>query len=447
MTPMDYRRGFILVTVLVITAVGLLFGAGALLLFRFQCQLRIDRQHELEKIYAVRSVLNYIKKAANNIPEEGKRLTYYTNSERNLGLLVKPVERIFPDVTNKSHFVMERGDFKILSTTHGWYDTDKDYECGWIGATNLEMRNVKDIRPQNDYSSNPPPEEYGLAVTDTVSQKGTKWWVNIGMQDKGGWLEEDYGRRYYFYPKAFVDGKMYTKDIIRLCIIRETTNTQNEVGFKHGWPLSKEGERALVLQITPRASGGSLEEKGGILSLSEYEYIGGNVQITQYSCITNCPTTNRMGLQLADDKATIFYIENKAGGNLVMSGYVFSDMKQMSRECYEYFKKGITKVNGKVEAPPLRAVLEFEAASDARDGNPLDSSNVNFLTDFRVTPAYQYDIFIEHPVNVTNRATVAQRIGEDSRYGETYTMLTYDTHGTENKGFRKDEKLAREGKK
>ena len=63
-----------LVTVLIVTMVGLLFGAGALLLFKFQCQLRIDRQHELEKVYAVRSALNYIKKAASGIPEEGTKL-------------------------------------------------------------------------------------------------------------------------------------------------------------------------------------------------------------------------------------------------------------------------------------------------------------------------------------------------------------------------------------
>ena len=61
MTRYPCHRGFMLVTVLVITAIGLLFGAGALLLFRYQCQLRIDRQHELEKVYAVRSALNYIK--------------------------------------------------------------------------------------------------------------------------------------------------------------------------------------------------------------------------------------------------------------------------------------------------------------------------------------------------------------------------------------------------
>ena len=98
-------------------------------------------------------------------------------------------------------------------------------------------------------------------------------------------------------------------------------------------------------------------------------------------------------------------------------------------------------------APALRAVFEFGATSDARKGDSLDSSNYDYLTNFRVTPAYQYDIFIEHPKDVLRLATVTQRVGEDSRYGENYTMLTYDTHGTENKGFRKDEKLAREGKK
>ena len=75
MTAFEHR-GYALVTVLIVTAVGLLFGAGSLLLFRFQCQQRIERQHELEKIYAVRSALNWTRAYDSLLPAEGWPLTY-----------------------------------------------------------------------------------------------------------------------------------------------------------------------------------------------------------------------------------------------------------------------------------------------------------------------------------------------------------------------------------
>jgi hypothetical protein len=89
----------------------------------------------------------------------------------------------------------------------------------------------------------------------------------------------------------------------------------------------------------------------------------------------------------------------------------------------------------------------FEVAATSNERNGTELGDCNFLSDFRVEPAYQYDIFLEHPASVVNLATVVQKIGRTERGVKNYTMLTYDTHGTENKGFRKDEKLAREGKK
>ena len=62
---------------------------------------------------------------------------------------------------------------------------------------------------------------------------------------------------------------------------------------------------------------------------------------------------------------------------------------------------------------------------------------------FRVTPAYQYDVFLEHPLGTEPKpATVAQRIGEYSpKDNESwFSVLPYDTRGTEHKGFRYDER-------
>lgn len=455
------KRGFMLITVLVITAVGLLFGAGALLLFRYQCQMRIDRQHELEKVYAVRSALNYTRQKSVTIPDGGKEFAFHTVSGRDLKLFVKPAGDIFPDPTNDLHFVMERGDFVNASVSggsapRGWYNSSLDYECGWIGATNLVMGNSDG-------------ERFGIAFEDksenTDGADNMRWWINIGMRGTGGWLQEDYGRRYFFHPRSYAGTDSQNNgDSMRLCVIRNVTNRSDQVGAgcRHGWPLSQEGEKAIVFQVR-EIHGSSAENRNATVALYEFAYSGGVLTQTPID-IGNfqCPSRTRMGIQLADDKICVFYIEN-AAGELVdkgkpKGGYVFSNIGQLSTGMYEYFSgeiqiggtqyKGIwTNDYGQIQAPELRVVVEAEATAEKRKNGNLGSSDVDFLTRFRVTPAYQYDVFVEHPATVTNRATVAQITGTGGRGGTGYTMLTYDTHGTDNKGFRKDEKDFEEAKR
>lgn len=431
-----------LVTVLIVTAVGLLFGAGALLLFRFQCQLRIDRQHELEKVYAVRSALNFIKNDTGEISEAGKPFRYHTGSGRNLGVIVKPVAAVFPNTNNASHFDMRKGHFRILP---GQYDPGLDYEYGAAGVTNQSA--LTDLQIGNRDTSG----KWGVAFRDVSEAGGATWWVNIGMYGTGGWLQENYGRRYCFTPLDYVGGDAdTTADIMRLCIIRSVTNMENRVGCRHGWPLSQAGERALVFQIHPMPGGRN--KNNAVMTLSEYWYTGLATNITTLLCLSNCPSLCPMGLQVASDKVSMFYIENASQNTVPASarGYTFSASKQLTRETYEYFAQSqtiggktypgiVTNGFGKVEAPELRAVFEVEAVSSKRTGGKI--ADIDFLTDFKVTPAYQYDVFLEHPVAVTNLATVAQKVGTYARGAQnSITMLTYDTHGTEHKGFRRDER-------
>lgn len=443
MTSMRGRGGFMLVTVLVVTAVGLLFGAGALLLFRFQCQMRLERQHELEKVYAVRAALNEVRTFTGEMPEAGQAFRVRTGSDRDLGLVVRPVAPVFP-ATN--HFTMERGDF--LLPRAGQYDDARDYEYGAAGTTNLAIGGVNADGRR------------GLAFGDLAATNGVRWWVNVGMRGTGGWLQEAYGRRYYFWPCDYVDG-VGVKDVMRLCLVRNVTNESHAAGRRRGWPLSQEGERALVFEIRPAAGSG---DANGDMALYEAVYAGGAVVSRPVVALTNSPTLCNMGLQLAVDKACVFYIGNEIqnkvddADKLSSRGYVFSACGQLSPETYRYFAEEVTLGGrtyggvytndaGFVQAPELRAVFEVEAASDARgEGKTLDASNGDFLTRFRVTPAYQYDVFLEHPAGVTNLATVAQKVGTYARFGLKYSVLTYDTHGTEHKGFRRDERArARRG--
>lgn len=443
-----------LVMVIIVTAVGLLFGAGALLLFRYQCQQRIDRQHEMEKVYAVRSALNFIRAYTKEIGDDGISFRYHTGSDRNLGLLVKPVSAIFPNSSDPGHFDMRTGDFRYRPKQ---YDRSRDYEYG-VRGTNLVEESIRGISSEGNGSMK------GLAFGDLNAITNVRWWVNIGMRNTGGWLQEDYGRRYYFKPWSYVDGEVGgVKDIMRLCIIRNLTNEFNAAGSRHGWPLSQHGERALVFQITPMSGGmtsgkeNTANEIGNAeMTLSEYVYRdNGHLEITPLICQTNTPSLCYMGFQLAADKVSLFYVSNK--GNIPFStrGYTFSDAVSISRGTYKYFAEDVevggrkyggifTNDVGLVQAPELRAVIEVEAASGMRDGRQIDSSNENVIENFMVTPAFQYDVFVEHPLFVTNRATVAQKIGEYIRgnLAASFSVRTYDTHGTEHKGFRRDEREA-----
>lgn len=438
MRPCCSQNGFVLLTVLVVAAIGLLFGAGALLLFRYQCQLRIDRQHEFEKVYAVRSALNYVRTYTDEIDEDvGLPFTYRTYSGRDLNLLVKPVERIFPD-TKKGHFCMEEagafgGDVK---TTTGGYNTEYDYEYGVIGTTNALISIVETSG------------ERGLAFTDSMATNGVTWWVNIGMRETEGWLKSEYGLRYYFHPRNYVgENDNTSRDVMRFCIIRNT-NHNDKVECKYGWPLSP-NEKALVFQIKP---GESTPEGGdrfdAVMSFAEYVCNeDGSVVTNAYpSWSERIPSYFPMGLQVAKDRVTMFYINDSDVSEPASRGYRFSQTMILSPLTYEYFRK-VCKFddNGNVlEAPELRVVIEVDAVSSKRNGGMMTADEYDMVTKLRVTPAWQYDVYLEHPEGVINLATVAQKIGTheyDFDYPD-YSLLTYDTHGTENKGFRKDERDA-----
>ena len=437
-------RGFILVVVLIITAVGLLFGAGALLLFQHQCRLRIDRQHEFEKVYAVRSALNYIRThmGAELINAE---FGYHTASGRDLPVIVRPVENVFPNRTNAHHLAMssrteESRRFTDVSlNTHpmGYCNFDLDYECGMVGATNLIIKS---------YSQLP----YGLDFTEQMATNGARSWVNIGMSGTESWVKEEYGRRYWF--QRYTTGTP-TQDIVRLCLIRnishlkDSRNIPLSEGFRRGWPLSQNGERALVFELCP------LKNNNGIgMTITEYEHKDGvDIPTPLPIAITNVEYLCYMGFQLARNQISLFYISNKGTGSDESHGYVFSDAVSLTSKTYDYFTNKVSFSDGTfdegvrmdesgrvLKAPELRAVLEVEPVFIKQKGDK------EVLADFRVSPAYQYDVFLEHPKDMLKRATVAQKIGiYDDRNGKkssNYTVLTYDTHGTENKGFRYDER-------
>lgn len=473
------NRGFILVTVLIVTAVGLLFGAGALLLFRFQCQQRIDRQHELEKIYAIRSALNWARTYDTLLPPDGISQKYYTGSSRSLGVLVKPVEYIFPDINFVSndvrHLVIEgvRDEGEVYRENDGngikriltisptlypsQYNPGLDYEYGMMTNVvtsgdvesiepNLALVDKVDEQGITSYEkeNEEAKPEFGINFPNSTTNN-VKWWVNIGMRGKGGWVQDEYGRRFLFGIKDFIgsfeDG--YTSDVLHFCIVRENYHPSNPIGCRHGWPLSV-GESALVLKLTKG-------EAGSHAYLVLYEYVYGKAPVLLASLgISNI--SFEMGVQLSGKKVALFWYDgsSQTGGTQVPIGIKQGD-RELSDATYLYFRGNDIDADGRVRrAPDLRAVFEIVALASVRTGTgvvlptqgEIISSSEDFIEKFAVEPAYQYDVFLKCPNVVYSqpfgvRATVAQLLYSTNKVPP---IITYDTHGTEHRGFRYDER-------
>lgn len=462
------NRGIALVTVLFITGIGLLFGAGALLLFRYQCQLRIERQHEMEKVYAVRSALNFIRPYGVDVGSEV--FNYFTGSGRDLKVLVQPVANIFPNfnmdfrakfltgyprehlATDDAHIVRYNPfpccikDPQVTysdSQYNSYYDYEYGVECEAPEDFVLEKCFTNQFVNTTGSANAVMP---GLTFTN-ATENTARFWFNIGMRGTGGWLQEEYGRRY-----SFRVAKYSGAEAIRLCIIQNVTNTTAVAGRIHGWPLSQSWEEALIFEIAPS----SLSRK-----ISIYRLDASGIK-TYYLDDNDFKYTISfdfyLGMQIAHDGISFFILDTYGTQKkFENTAYQFSSVKFVGSD-FDYFSRWY---NGRGEcvktyedrdaeagesAPELRAV--FEVISVAK--------STVAISDFRVTPAYQYDISLIRPElmyrdksgvmcydYVTNLATVAQKSGRKrNQFQEelSYTMLTYDTHGTENNGWRKDER-------
>lgn len=423
-------RGFALVAVLIIIAVGLLLGAGALLTFRYQCQLRIDRQHELEKLYAVRSVLHCIK--SDTITSPGRIFDYHTASERHLRLHVRPVEADFPRITNgvtqaveKRDFVVEWGDFNIPNAKNdkvGGYDRFKDYEYGAEGVTNLQQAirgAITEIQQGQEGITRGLVFDFNSATSDFA-----RCWVNIGMRGTGGWLHTEYGRRYWCYI-PYLD---VTK-VVRLWLIRDLLDAVDRGdGRSFGWPPSDD-DFPLMMKILDRRI--ELWECRGMTPVKRL-------------CEKELGEECYMGIQIAHDKATLFhsgnaFVDEASRIDASLRGFEFSTVATMSKDTYEYFHRGsVTNKEGEIiSSPDVRAI--FEVSSDSAQL----SANKHVIQVFKVTPGFQYDVLLEYPPGETNRATVAQRLQKiQGQSSITYSVLTYDTHRVGFSGFRKSERNA-----
>jgi hypothetical protein len=90
------KSGYILPMVLVVALIGVLLGLGRLMMFKYQTQIRIDRQREIDRVLATRSALEYIEQNMRRVYATSvtNHFVYYAGNGREIDVTVRPVTRL-----------------------------------------------------------------------------------------------------------------------------------------------------------------------------------------------------------------------------------------------------------------------------------------------------------------------------------------------------------------
>ena len=163
------RGGYALIAlVLLIAAVGLLFGLGRLSEYRHRCEWRFDRQFELEKIMAARSAVNYLQKNV-SCGEGEKIFAYNTARGREITTTIAPAKRLY----------------------------DLTFDSGW--GSNYAIFPVPDYcQPSIDYKDIAGEPEYVMSVkfASEFSKNHIGRRAGFAVDFANTWTSDPFGRRY-----------------------------------------------------------------------------------------------------------------------------------------------------------------------------------------------------------------------------------------------------------
>lgn len=350
----DQRSGFVLVSLLIVATVGILFGFGRLLLYRYQCQLRIQRQHELEKVFAVRSAVKWVEVKTewelNNKIVGAKSFEINTLSGRSLGVEVRPVSPIYPEINNLNHFhISSLSDYtptKVdLFGEDGmcpvWCDTGSaGTPCGIIGPG-----------------------------SNTVGKTGR---MVVDMSGTGSWLGDTYGRRYMVNISRINRSDVATENgnTLRLYIVPADTLSAN---------VDDASIPAIGLSHIPLGSDQVKYVKAW------YRLNGSNVVLT--STVTGFDNVNAKGIQLAGNHISLFNAKYLKGA-VAVGTYKFSNSVQIPDELISAFMDsgGLPK--------ELKMVLEVEQTGPAWDEK---EEKLNKFDRLQVLPAYEFEVALTWP--------------------------------------------------
>ena len=442
--------GFVIPAVLLVALVGVLFGAGRLMMYRYQCQLRIDRQHEIEKQDAVKSMLNWLRCNSGNtsVISYTNELKVVAASGREINVISVPTPVLFPDnvaydaLRLDNHFSVASyvGNCASLVEVNTGDTGSKCYKIGDPMDSSARTFGLGAFCSRDEYApllrrkTSTGRGAGGRPVTTYedrlyfrgMTNSGEHAEVSIEMSKIGGWWNDDYGRRY----EVNFD-EMGSNTYQRIYLMRKATP----------WPLANNGV-ALCLEFYR----GELEQdnvmqafyfRGSVKSPVKSK-TGGDVirkwrrvdESNNGSLSSNGPK----GIQLAGHYLSIF--------GATAENYIFSnEIGYLDEDVYRAFTENASIASS--DQGDLKMVVQVESRGEV--------SSCTGISKIEVTPAYKFDVYLEYPID-PNRAfeewgpslklaTVAQPCTPD-RANANPVVITYDTHGTENKGFRKDEREA-----
>lgn len=450
MTVFSARPGFALPAVLFISLLGILLGFGRLITFHNQCRLRIDRQQEYEKVFAVRSVLNRLQNAGSSFPVEGgpdDLIAVRTTSGREVKVLLHPADAIFPVMDNDRHFCVNR-ETSVNSGDGYTRIVGTKYRYGSSVSGDGDLEKVERMGDRGRY----------ICLMPTNAVPGDKCRLSLDMSDSGRWSDDAFGRRYAFAVNSLCGTNEH--DLVRLILRRKRGDEAFGGSVGHldkgdeNWRPQREGESVIYADLsTGRADVGSF--------VAWTQRYGESPVPCVSDVITNGlsgmeqQVQNTFGIQLVGRQLSLF--KSFSGETGLFRQYNFSGTAQIPDSVYLDFTNDMKTAALGTMALSTNLVMELEiVASSSRNparGNQfsgLSAENAqNQLGRFEVFPAYEFAINIENKsersqadVPSEPRLATVVHLEMDKGRDAQCTAITYDTHGTEISGWRTGERKA-----
>ena len=161
---------------------------------------------------------------------------------------------------------------------------------------------------------------------------------------------------------------------------------------------------------------------------------------------------NGYGIQLVGRRLSLYQASTpKAGGTLRYDLWANGNIPE---DVYYRFTNNNPSAFSTEFSTNMLMVFEIEASLSRTgtnyiqktdgDTNANEYNEYNRVANFEVYPAYEYSIDVDYPYGYTNSATFVHLHHLGPNRDNKRRAITYDSHGTLNKGWRTDEKDWRE---